>query len=104
MERAPDVAVIEAPFEWDDVGSWQSLARLRGTDDDGNTIDGRSVVIHTQGTIVRGSQDHLIATVGLKDCIIVHTPNATLVANKHDEESIRQVVKLLEEKGWAEFL
>ncbi len=104
MERASDVAVIEAPFSWDDVGSWQSLARLRGTDDDGNTVDGRSVVVHTQGTIIRGSQDHLIATVGLKDCIIVHTPNATLVANKHDEESIREIVKLLEDKGWTDYL
>ena len=43
-------------------------------------------------------------TLGLKDTIVVHTPNATLVANKHDEEQIRQVVKRLEELGWSEYL
>jgi mannose-1-phosphate guanylyltransferase len=42
--------------------------------------------------------------VGLKDCLIVHTPDATLVANKHDEEAIRQVVKELESRGWTEYL
>jgi mannose-1-phosphate guanylyltransferase len=62
------------------------------------------VGLHTRGTIVRGDQEHLIVTLGLSDCIVVHTPDATLVANKHDEESIRQVVKLLAEKGWKEYL
>jgi mannose-1-phosphate guanylyltransferase len=105
MEHAREVAVVEAPFEWDDVGSWQALARLRGTDDQGNTIAAsRHLGINTSGTIVRSSGDHLIATLGLKDCLVIHTPDATLVANKHDEEAIRQLVKLIEENGWQEYL
>ena len=56
------------------------------------------------GTIVRTDDEHLVVTVGLKDCIVVHTPNATLVANKHDEEEIRQIVKELEARGWTEYL
>ena len=104
MEHAKDVAVIEAPYRWDDVGSWQALARLHGTDENGNMIVGKHLGVHTSGTIVRGPHDHLIVTLGLKDCVVVHTPDATLVANKHDEESIRQVVKLLQEKGWTEYL
>jgi mannose-1-phosphate guanylyltransferase len=104
MEKAADVAVTEAPFQWDDVGSWQALQRLLRTDADGNTIVGKCVAIDTQGTIIRGDQQHLIATVGLRDCIVVHTPNATLVASKHHEESIRRIVKALEEKGWQDYL
>jgi mannose-1-phosphate guanylyltransferase len=104
MEHAQDIVVIEAPYDWDDVGSWQALARLYGTDADGNTILGKHVGVRTKGTIVRGPDDHLVVTLGLKDCVIVHTPDATLVANKHDEEAIREVVKLLEEKGWREYL
>ena len=99
MEHATDVAVIEAPFEWDDLGGWQSLARLVGSDENGNTIVGRHLGLDTSGTIVRTDDDHLVVTLGLKDCIVVHTPNATLVANKHSEEQIRQVVKQLEELG-----
>ncbi len=104
MEHARDVAVIEAPFEWDDLGGWQSLARLEGADENGNTIIGRHLGLDTAGTIVRTDEEHLVVTLGLKDCIIVHTPNATLVASKHDEEQIRQVVKELEKRGWTEYL
>ncbi len=104
MESAPEVLVIEAPFTWDDVGSWQALARLRGEDANGNTILARHVGVNTSGTIVRSTDEHLIATLGIKDCIIVHTADATLVANKHDEEAVRQLVKLLEERNWRECL
>lgn len=104
MEHASDVAVIEAPFEWDDLGGWQSLSRLEGEDENGNTIIGKHLGLGTSGTIVRTDEEHLVVTLGLKDCIVVHTPNATLVASKHDEEQIRQVVKELESRGWTDYL
>ena len=104
MEHASDVVVIEAPFEWDDVGSWQAIARLRGIDQDGNTVDGRHLAIDTRGSIVRTNGNHLVVTVGLEERIVAHTDDATLVASKDHEESIRDVVKQLEEKGWNEFL
>jgi mannose-1-phosphate guanylyltransferase len=53
---------------------------------------------------VRGGDEHLIVTLGLEDCIVVHTPDATLVARKQDEESVRQVVELLRQRGWQEYL
>ncbi len=104
MEHATDVAVIEAPFNWDDVGTWQAIGRLQGADADGNTIIGKHLGVNTTGSIVRGPRDHLVVTLGLRDCIVVHTADATLVANKHDEESIRQLVTHLEARGWSEYL
>jgi mannose-1-phosphate guanylyltransferase len=104
MEHASDVAVIEAPFEWDDLGGWQALARLLGADENGNTILGKHLGLDTTGSIVRTDHEHLVVTLGLKDAIVVHTPNATLVARKQDEEQIREVVKELESRGWTEYL
>lgn len=104
MEHAKNVLVIEAPFTWDDVGSWQSLSRLRAADENGNTTIGRFLGVDTKGSIIRTSGDHLVVTLGLEDCIVVHTPDATLVANKHHEESVRKVVQLLEQRGWTEYL
>ena len=104
MEHARDVAVVEAPFDWDDVGSWQSLARLAGADKNGNTVAGRHVGIATRDCIIRSDGNHLVATLGLEDVIVVHTPDATLVARKQDEERIRELVKELESQGQQDVL
>ncbi len=104
LEKYDNVWVIEAPFDWDDVGNWTSLSRLVGTDHSGNTIQATHVGIDTTNSIVRGASEHLIVTVGLNDCIIVQTPDATLIANRNDEEKIRNVVKALSEKGLNRFL
>ena len=104
LERADDVCVLEAPYQWDDVGSWQALARLLGTDQRGNTIDARFCGLDTTGCIVRSTDDHLIATIGLEDCVVVHTPDATLVARKDDEDAIRKLIGLIEEQGDERFL
>lgn len=104
LEHDKNVIVIGAPFPWDDVGNWQSLARLRGQDAQGNTIVGRHLGIGTSGCIVRSEANHLIATVGVSDLIIVHTPDATLVAKKGDEESLRKITAQLADQGWTEYL
>lgn len=104
MEHHRDVAVIEAPFRWDDVGSWQALARSLPADEQGNTIIGRHLGVNSSGCIVRTDERHLVATLGMRDTIVVHTPDATLVANKHDEEAVRQIVELLVKRGWTEYL
>ncbi|HLA86082.1 MAG TPA: sugar phosphate nucleotidyltransferase [Thermoguttaceae bacterium] len=106
MERAAGVVVIEAPFDWDDVGSWRSLERLSRADDSGNIIDAaRFLGLKTTGSIIRSQRpDHLVVTMGVEDLVVIVTPDATLVANKHDEESLRRVTKELEARGWMEFL
>jgi mannose-1-phosphate guanylyltransferase len=104
MEHYQPVVVIEAPFTWDDVGSWQALARNVGADKTGNTAVGKHIGIRTSGSIIRTSDEHLVVTLGMKDAIVVHTDDATLVAAKDQEETIREVVKELEQRGWTEYL
>jgi len=105
LERASGVGVLEAPFEWDDVGSWQALSRLLGTDDQGNTVDGSFCGLDTNDCIVRSTdKNHLVAAIGLDDCIIVHTPEATLVAKKGDENAVKKLVELIAENGYERFL
>lgn len=104
MERHDNVAVIEAPFDWDDVGSWQAIARLQPLDESGNAVRGRHIGIDTHRSIVHGSPEHLIVTIDIDDLIIVHTPDATLVAPKSSEERVRNAVSEIEARGWTEFL
>ena len=104
LEQARDVAVIEAPFAWDDLGGWSAVARQQGTDKRGNTLLGRHLDIDSQRTIVHTSDDHLVVTLGLEDMLVVHTPNATLVASRAHEEEVRKVVAELESRAWTDFL
>ena len=104
MEQYDNVCVIEAPFEWDDLGNWSALPRLSGVDGQKNTIDAKHLGISTENCIVRSENGHLIVTVGMKDCIVVHTPDATLIADLSHEAEIKKVVQLLEEKDWSEYL
>ncbi len=104
LERYSNVVVVEAPFEWDDLGNWPALARVHGVDDAGNTVLGRHVGVETRGCVISTDDRHLVTTLGVHDLIIVHTPNATLIANRNDEESVRELVKRLEALGWNEYL
>lgn len=104
MENYRNVVVIEAPFAWDDLGSWQALARMNPSDANGNTVHGLHVGINTHGAIVHGSDDHLIVTIDVDDLIVVRTPQATLVAPKSSEEKVRQAVAQIESRGLEAFL
>jgi mannose-1-phosphate guanylyltransferase len=104
LEQAADVVVIEAPFTWDDLGGWSAVARQRGVDAEGNTIVGRHLGIESVRTIVHAAGDHLVVTMGLEDMLVVHTPDATLVADRTREEAVRKVVAELEQRGWQEYL
>lgn len=106
MERAPEVVVIEAPFSWDDVGSWRALERILQPDENGNVIDAeKHLEIDSKGAIVRAvDPNHAVILVGVEDLVVIVTEDATLVANKHDEESIRKVTRLIEERGWQDYL
>ncbi len=104
LERSADSCVLEAPFTWDDIGSWQALTRWLPPDRAGNTVDGIFCGVKTTGCIVRTTPDHLVAAYGVKDLIIVHTPTATLVADRNDENALREMTAELERQGFVEFL
>lgn len=92
LERSRHVWVVPTQFSWDDVGSWNSLAFLHGADSQGNVVLGSHVGLETHGSILVGSQGHLIATMGVKDLIVVHTSDATFVCHKTQAQAVRQIV------------
>lgn len=104
LERDANIVVLEAPFGWDDVGSWEAVTRLSGQDADGNTIQGSHCGVDTRNCIVRSTDDHLVATLGLEDCIVVHTPDATLVARRGDENAIKRLIESLKQQGLGRYL
>ena len=103
MERAENVMVLEAAFDWNDVGTWTALDRLYADQKDkqGNLAIGSQVLaIDSTGCTVRcPNPEHIVAIVGLENIVVIHTADATLIARKDQEESVRRIADELKERG-----
>jgi len=103
MEKADNVAVIPADFAWDDVGSWRSVERFLTHDNSGNIVNGLHVGIDTGRCIIE-SEDLLIATIGVRDLLIVQSDRSILVADKERDQEIKELVRRIEKRNLREFL
>jgi mannose-1-phosphate guanylyltransferase len=92
LERAANVAVVPADFPWDDLGSWGALERLGR---DGGYERGRVLGLDSPG-LVAWAERGAVAVVGVKDVVVVHTPDATLVVAKDRAQDVRRIVEELE--------
>jgi mannose-1-phosphate guanylyltransferase len=107
MEKADcPVYVIPCDCGWADVGSWQALYQLKAKehDKDGNLTIGNSLLIDCKSTFINSSNGPFIACVGIKDCLIVHTEDAILIADINRSQDIKQVVEVLKKSGREELL
>jgi mannose-1-phosphate guanylyltransferase len=104
MQRAREVLVVQAPYRWDDVGSWLALERMHPQDKDGNTVLATHVGLKTQKCVIAGEPGRLITTIGVKDLLIVQDGDATLVADRRDEGTVKQLVEELQRRGLEKYL
>jgi mannose-1-phosphate guanylyltransferase len=102
MERADNVLVIPASFIWDDVGSWGVLESMISSDYSDNTIRGIHVGMDTSGCII-DSENKLVATIGVRDLIIVNTQDVVLICHKSRDQDVKELVKLLKNEGLRRF-
>ena len=104
MERATNVVLVPARFGWSDVGAWPAVAQAHTPDASGNTLGAADntdwVAVNTTGTHVHiDSHGHkVIATVGVKDLVVVDTPDALLITSKQEAQSVKRVVDSLKER------
>jgi mannose-1-phosphate guanylyltransferase len=104
MEKAREVLVVHASFRWDDVGSWLAVERMNPQDADGNTILASHAAIETKSCVIVGDPQRLVTTIGVKDLIIIQDGDATLIANRHDEGAVKQLVDELKKRGLERYL
>ena len=101
MEKAGNVALVPAPIGWDDVGSWNALATLFKRDDRGNLSAGDTVLDDASGNVVY-ADGRLVTVLGVRDSIIVETPDAVLVADRGRSQEIKSLVGKLRERQYTQ--
>jgi len=97
------ILTIPADFGWNDVGGWKSLEGLWPQDKHGNTSLGQSLLIESRGNIIKSGK-RLVVLLGVKDHVVVDTPDAVLICPKEQTESIRKVVASLQAKPLKKYL
>ncbi|MDD5557858.1 MAG: mannose-1-phosphate guanylyltransferase [bacterium] len=103
MEKADNVIVAEAGFDWDDAGSWLALERHLPADRDGNVLVGEGVALGTERCIVV-SDAGMVACHGVRDLIVVRTPDAVLVCHRDSAQEIKRIIaRLRERRGWTRY-
>jgi mannose-1-phosphate guanylyltransferase len=110
MEKADNVALIPAQFSWSDVGSFAALGKIWPKDKNGNALmegrqagRGKILAIDSSGCLIRG-EEKLIATIGLKDMVVVEAGNAFLVCPKERSQDVRRVLAKLKKRSWKIYL
>jgi mannose-1-phosphate guanylyltransferase/mannose-6-phosphate isomerase len=94
MEKANNCAVVGGDFGWSDIGSWKAMSELYETDEAGNSIQGKAVLVESRDCFIQG-EDRLVAAVGVSDLLIVDTGDAVLVANRESAQDVKEVVTQL---------
>jgi len=98
MEKASRVLNIEATFDWDDVGSWISVAKYLDQVGDNNATNTPLVEIDASNNIIFGAREKSqISLLGIKNTIIVQTDDALLVADRAKADDIKKIVDKLEQ-------
>jgi mannose-1-phosphate guanylyltransferase len=102
VERAKEVYVVAADLGWSDVGSWSEVYALRPKDSASNVRPRRSLCFNSEGNLIVA--DRFVATVEVRDLVIVETADAILVADRHRAQEVGKMVAELERLGRKDLL
>ena len=92
MEKSNNSVVFPANIGWNDVGSWTALADISQKDSKGNVIKGNVFSIENNNSIIY-AEERLVATMGLKNMIVVDTSDAVLICPKDCAQDVKKIVE-----------
>ena len=92
MEKAENVLVGEAPFYWNDIGSWSSLRSVLPLDNSGNAFRGNILAIDSENNVLVSDADTLIGIIGMHDIAVIKSGNGILVCPLSMEQRVKELV------------
>lgn len=113
MEKAHNVRAVPGEFDWDDVGTWNALARMHPLDEAGNLLSGNAVAIDARDCVIYNESRSerpadaprtLIAALGVENLVIVQSGCSVLVCRRDRVQDIKQALQRLREEGFEDCL
>ncbi|MFA5157542.1 MAG: sugar phosphate nucleotidyltransferase [Candidatus Omnitrophota bacterium] len=103
MEKTSRAAVLPSDYRWTDLGSWLAMREVMSCDRNGNVLRGNCLDIGSRNVLVWAGK-RLIATLGLKDIIVVDSDDALLVCHKDNTQDVRKLTQLLKRRKLEKYL
>jgi mannose-1-phosphate guanylyltransferase len=104
LEKAGQVSGLAAgDFGWNDVGSWNAVYELLPRDECGNVVGHDHICLDAANNFV-DARGKMVALLGVKDLIVVDTPDALLVASRDRAQSVGEILKTLEARNRQDLL
>jgi len=97
MERTNMAAVVPCEIGWSDIGSWNAISELAPADSRGNRVHGNAILHDTDNCYFRS--DRVVGAVGVRDLVVIDTPDALLVARRSSAQDVKQVFAQLKAAG-----
>ncbi|MEP6591039.1 MAG: sugar phosphate nucleotidyltransferase [Gemmatimonadota bacterium] len=91
FERSATVAVVPGDFAWDDIGTWEALARVRPRDRRGNVVHGAVTLLDCSDCIVWNDGPPMVLT-GVRDLVVVHANDRTLVLERSRAPDLKKIL------------
>jgi mannose-1-phosphate guanylyltransferase len=104
LEHAKNQIVVEAPFQWDDVGTFEAVARYATPDASGNGCRGDVIAIDSKNTFVDNDAKGVVVLYGVEDLLVVRTADVVLVIPRKHAEKVKDLVDKLEKGGRGDVL
>ena len=104
MEKCPGstvgIRMVALNAGWNDLGAWEAVWQVSGKDAHGNAAVGDALIADSSNTLVHATS-RLVSVVGLKDVVVVETPDAVLVADREKSQDVKKIVNQLgaEQRG-----
>ncbi len=96
MEQSQRVMAVKGAFQWDDIGSWEAISRVLPQNKRGSTVSGKRVFeADCSNTIVANNSNLTVATIGLKDAVVVTVDDAVLVIARDKLPAFKEYLKEL---------
>jgi mannose-1-phosphate guanylyltransferase len=92
MEKADRVLVVEASFDWDDIGSWRAIANYFEKDEQGNAANCVVTAVDSTNNVIFDEDGTTIALLGVHNLIVVRTGDAVLICHRHQAEKIKDLI------------
>ena len=102
MEKTKDAVMIELDASWNDVGSWSALWDSQPKDVNNNLISGDVILNEVNNSYVHSASNRLVSAIGVSNLVIVDTQDAILVADKSQDQLVKNIVQKLQNSKRSE--